>query len=245
MKTEQPYNYGPFKNIAWLPEIFHCWLDKATATLRQAVREKDYDRLFRWSITASVIMMLLSAWITALLSPPDESMELFGTQKELLAISRHTLVVINAVQRTSLAKRRIKVPKYKPTELAVKEIDTPEPELGSLEIGLEIPEVQGSPSGSPTGQARVRRPELLMLVPPLYPRDAEKKKIEGTVDLRIHVTTSGTVDQVEIINSSGLESMDDAAVKAAQKTRFRPGIKDGRATPMWIYYPVQFTLNKK
>ena len=110
MKIKQSNNYRSFKSIAWFPELFHCWLDKATYALRQAVREKNYERLFRWSLTASVIMMLLSAWITALLSPPDDTMALFGTQKELLSINRHTLVVINAVQRTSLAKRRIKAP---------------------------------------------------------------------------------------------------------------------------------------
>jgi len=228
---------------ALFPGFFQRWLDQTAVVFRQAFRQKNYDFLFRRSIAASILLVLFAAWFSELFKEKAELLELFGPQRELLSISRHTLVVVNAVARTSLAKRRIKVPKYKPTELALKELDIPEPELGSLEVG---PVDQGpSGPGSPTGRARVRRPELLMLVPPVYPRDAEKKKIQGTVNLRIHVTTTGTVDQVEIINSSGLKSMDEAAVKAAKKTRFRPAIKDGRRVPMWIGYPIQFALNKK
>ena len=75
--------------------------------------------------------------------------------------------------------------------------------------------------------------------------DAEKKGIEGTVDLRILVTEKGTVDEVEIAQSSGYTSMDEAAVRAAKRTRFRPAIKDGQRVAMWINYPIQFALTKK
>ena len=230
---------------AWVPGFVHHWLDQTATVFLQALRHKNYDYLFRRSVAVSILLIVLAALFSELFKEKDV-LELFGPRSELLAISRHTLVVVNAVARTSLAKRRIKVPKYKPTELALTELDIPEPELGSIDVGPDVPEDQGpSGPGSPTGRARVRRPELLMLVPPIYPKDAEKKKIQGTVNLRIHVTTLGTVDQVEIINSSGLKSMDEAAVKAAKKTRFRPGIKDGQRVPMWISYPIQFSLNKK
>jgi len=221
-------------------------ITRVVTAFKYAADKKHHDCLFHWSVGTSMILLVLAAWLTEVFLPKDESLELFSPQKELLAISPHTLIVKNYVQRTSLAKRRIKVPKYKPTELALKEVEIPEPELGSLEVGPEVEEVTGPVGpGSPTGRARVRKPELMMLVPPVYPRDAEKKKIEGSVKLRIHVTTTGTVDAVQIVTSSGLKSMDDAAVKAAKKTRFRPGIKDGRRTPMWIYYPIQFALNRK
>jgi TonB family protein len=240
MKPDFPDNSG-----AWVPEFVHHWVNQTAAVFMQAVRHKNYDYLFRRSVAVSILLLLFAALFSELFKE-EEVMELFGPQRQLLSISRHTLVVVNAVARTSLAKRRIKVPKYKPTELALTELDIPEPELGSIDIGPDVPVDQGpSGPGSPDGQARVRRPELLMLVPPIYPKDAEKKKIQGTVNLRIHVTTLGTVDQVEIINSSGLESMDKAAVKAAQKTRFRPAIKDGQRVPMWISYPIQFALNQK
>jgi TonB family protein len=223
---------------------FKKWTLEVAISFQHAGDKKYHDRLFRWSVTASMLLLICAAWITALLRPPDDTMDLYGPQNKLLSISRHTLVAINAVARTNLSKRRVKVPVYKPTDLALREIDVPEPVLGSMEVGPEVEQAPGGP-GSPEGTSRVRRPELMMLVPPVYPRDAEKKKIEGTVDLRVHVTITGTVDQVEIVNSSGLKSMDEAAVKAARKTRFRPAFKDGKRVSMWLNYPIQFALNKR
>jgi len=111
----------------------------------------------------------------------------------------------------------------------------------SMEIGPDQPT---SETGRSEGLS-YRRPELAMLVPPVYPKDAEEKGIEGMVELRILVTEKGTVDEVEISRSSGLASMDEAAVKAVKSTRFLPAIKNGQQVEMWINYPIQFALKKK
>ncbi|MBN2288440.1 MAG: energy transducer TonB [Candidatus Glassbacteria bacterium] len=237
--------FGGMLADPWSIRTFRRWFNEQLDAFRCAADKRYQDRLFRWSVGISTVLLFFSAWVSALLRDPGQSDKLFSPQNRLLEISHHTLVVINAVPRTTLSKRRVKVPKYVPSELALKELDIPEPELGSLEVGPEEPDETGGVPGDPGGKARLRRPELMMLVPPVYPRDAEKKKIEGTVDLRIHVAASGTVDKVEIITSSGLQSMDDAAVKAAMKTRFRPAVRDGRRIDMWISYPIQFQLNKK
>ena len=223
------------------------WCAGVLDTFARAADKKNYDRIYRWSVLVSILLMLFATLLTDLLRKPLSAVDApENSQQELLQLSRHTLQVINAVPRTSLAKRIVKVPKVKPVDFALKELDVPEPELGALEVGPELP-IEGSSDakGTPAGRARSRRPELLTLVPPVYPKDAEKNKIEGTVELRIMVSPDGKVEKVEVLTSSGLESMDKAAVKAAYKTRFRPGIKDGQKVPMWITYPIQFALNKK
>ena len=223
------------------------WCTGAIDTFARAADKKNYDRIYRWSVFASILLMIFFTLLTDLLRKPLSAVDApEKSQQELLQISRHTMQVVNAVPRTSLAKRLVKIPKVKPVDFALKELDVPEPELGALEVGPELP-IEGSSNvkGNPTGRSRSRRPELLTLVPPVYPKDAEKNKVEGTVELRIMISPEGKVEKVEVLTSSGLESMDKAAVKAAYKTRFRPGIKDGKKVPMWINYPIQFALNKK
>ncbi|HUU29802.1 MAG TPA: TonB family protein [archaeon] len=89
------------------------------------------------------------------------------------------------------------------------------------------------------------KPHIKMLVPPVYPEDAESENIEGKVDLSLHVTEEGAVDSVVTAISSGHQSIDDAAVRAAEKTLFYPAIKDGKPVSMWIEYPFHFDMNKK
>ncbi|MFC1544825.1 energy transducer TonB [Gemmatimonadota bacterium] len=203
-----------------------------------------YDFFFRRSVFTAVLLLILAFPISELFKDdPLVDTDAYGSQN-VKKISSNTLIVLNAVPRTSLAQKRVKVPIIREVEVALEEIDMPKPQFGAIEIGEEQAE-SGGGEGTPTGKLPYRRPELMMLVPPVYPKDAEKNGIEGTVGLRVLVTDKGTVDRVEVESSSGHTQMDDAAVKAARKTRFRPAIKDGERVAMWINYPIQFALSKR
>lgn len=211
------------------------------------VDRKMYEYYFRRSVVISIIIFIssgpISNWFFG-----DKYAEALEAPKEqeLVDLSPRTLVVINAVPRTTLAQRRAKVPVIKEVDVVREEIEVPIPELGAVNIGPVSEGGEGSGEGGVGGgKLTYRRPELVMLVPPVYPKDAEKKRIEGSVQLRILVIEDGTVNKVEIITSSGNASLDDAAVKAAKRTRFRPGIKNGKRVAMWIEYPIQFALPKK
>ncbi len=220
-------------------------LDRIEDFLVQAADRTKYDFFFRRSVfAATVLIITFNLILEILLQNPALEDNFPFSENELLNISPHTLIVLNVVPRTSLSQKRIKVPIIKEVSFAIEEIDIPEPEFGAVEIGPERPVPEGG-TGIGSGRRPYRRPELVMLVPPVYPRDAEKKGFEGTVDLRILVTEKGTVGEVEIAQSSGFSSMDEAAVRAAKRTRFRPAIKNGRRVSMWINYPIQFALAKK
>lgn len=212
--------------------------------LAQAADRTNYDFFFRRSVFAAIVLVISFNLILDILLSSQALEDNFPqTEQELLNISPHTLVVLNAVPRSSLAQKRVKVPVIKEVSFAVEEITIPEPEFGSVEIGPD----RSTPDAGTGGRGRLpyRRPELVMLVPPVYPKDAEKKGFEGTVDLRILVTEKGMVDDVEIAQSSGYSSMDEAAVRAAKKTRFRPAIQNGQRVAMWINYPITFALTKR
>ncbi len=212
--------------------------------LNNAGDRRYYNYFYRRSAFTALFLFILAFPLSEIFK--DEA--IIDTSPYAIAsrkISDNTLVVINAVPRTSLAQKRVKVPVIREVALALEEIDVPPPEFGAVEIGPELKAETGSADGKPTGRLPYRRPELLMLVPPVYPKNAEKKGIEGTVGLRVLVTKRGTVDKVEIETSSGNLQMDEAAVKAARKTRFRPAVKDGQRVAMWINYPIQFALSKR
>jgi len=235
------------KLISSLIEIPGSILNRLLDFLDQAADRNMYDFFFRRSVVASIFLIIsLNLALDILLSKAPETEEFDPTLPEVRSISPRTLIVVNAVPRTTLAQKRVKVPKIQEVPFPIEEIEVPEPKLGAIEIGPETPVAEGPTGpGTEAGPATYRRPELVMLVPPVYPKDAEKKRIEGSVELRILVTENGTVDQVEVVTSSGLPSMDEAAIKAAKKTRFRPGIKNGRRVAMWIHYPIQFALSNK
>lgn len=66
--------------------------------------------------------------------------------------------------------------------------------------------------------------------------------LEGRVVLAILVRTDGSVGQVKIEASSGIDLLDAAAVRAAESWRFRPATRDGVATESWAIIPVRFVL---
>jgi TonB family protein len=88
------------------------------------------------------------------------------------------------------------------------------------------------------------RVRYLEPIQPPYPRRARTMGWEGTVVLRIIVTTDGTVSEVAIHRSSGYPLLDQAAVMAARSRRFVPA-KDGSFTTSSVAeIPVRFVLTE-
>lgn len=56
---------------------------------------------------------------------------------------------------------------------------------------------------------------------PSYPRKARRKGWEGNVQLKITVSATGTVSNVEVLNSTAHQSLIDSAVKAAKSWIFK------------------------
>ena len=77
---------------------------------------------------------------------------------------------------------------------------------------------------------------------PDYPREALQQEITGTVILLITVSESGEPINVKIEKSSHNRYLDKAAVDAAQKWRFNPGMHDGKRVGGVVRVPVVFNL---
>jgi protein TonB len=105
----------------------------------------------------------------------------------------------------------------------------------------------GSGGGTGGGAYRpgsgVTLPIVLQEVKPQYTAEAMRAKVQGTVLLECVVLPDGRVGPVEVVKS--LDSsfgLDQEAVKAAKKWRFRPGMRFGEPVAVLVTIELTFTL---
>lgn len=106
------------------------------------------------------------------------------------------------------------------------------------------------------------KPHPLNLATPVYPQEAQKKKIEGVLTLKFMVNVDGSVSDVKVpktaiyvdgsvsdVRDVTPEMMGDIfrqeAIDAALQFRFRPAKHNGKAVPVWMVMPIEFRLPKQ
>ncbi len=77
---------------------------------------------------------------------------------------------------------------------------------------------------------------------PAYPMPARRAGREGRTVLLVVVAATGECADVEIAETSGTPSLDEAAAAAIRRWRFIPARRSGRATETAIRVPVTFRL---
>ena len=87
----------------------------------------------------------------------------------------------------------------------------------------------------------VSAPQVVFKVDPEYSEQARKAKFQGTVVLNLVVQCDGTVRNVRVVQSLGL-GLDDKAIEALEKWRFRPGMKSGEPVDVAVIIEVTFRL---
>jgi len=87
----------------------------------------------------------------------------------------------------------------------------------------------------------VSAPSLLYKVEPEYSEEARKSKHQGTVLLYVEIDLNGRAQNVRVINPLG-QGLDEKAIEAVKKWKFRPGIKDGKPVRVAASIEVNFRL---
>jgi|TARA_B100000378_G_scaffold47833_1_gene35727 protein TonB len=85
-------------------------------------------------------------------------------------------------------------------------------------------------------------PVPLTPIRPKYPEIAQEAGIEGTVFIQAFIDRQGRVIETTIIKGIPNTGLDEAAIEAIRKTRFRPARQRERAVGVWISIPVNFKL---
>ena len=87
----------------------------------------------------------------------------------------------------------------------------------------------------------VSAPVLLSKVEPEYSEEARKAKYQGTVLLYIEVDPSGKAVNIRVVRSLGL-GLDEKAIEAVRKWKFKPGYKNGQPVTVQATIEVNFRL---
>ena len=87
----------------------------------------------------------------------------------------------------------------------------------------------------------VTAPVVIHQVEPEYPDEARKAKFQGSVLVAVEVDEQGRVRGVRIVKPAGL-GLDEKAMEAVKKWRFRPATRDGRPVSVPASIEVSFHL---
>ena len=85
-------------------------------------------------------------------------------------------------------------------------------------------------------------PKPISPIRPIYPEIAQEAGIEGVVVVQAFIDKKGRVKETIILKGIPNTGLDEAAMEAIRKTRFRPAKQRERAVGVWISIPVNFKL---
>lgn len=77
---------------------------------------------------------------------------------------------------------------------------------------------------------------------PEYPSLSKRKGEQGKVVAHVLIGADGLAQRAEILQSSGFERLDQAALATVLRWRYVPGKRGGVAEPMWFNVPISFVL---
>jgi protein TonB len=101
----------------------------------------------------------------------------------------------------------------------------------------------GTGGGAYRPGAGITLPEVINEVKPAYTAEAMRAKVQGVVWLECIVMPDGTVGSVKITKSlDPVFGLDEQAIAAARKWRFKPGMRQGQPVPVIITIELTFTL---
>lgn len=85
-------------------------------------------------------------------------------------------------------------------------------------------------------------PDLSRNSPPKYPPDAIRRRLEGVVLLRLFIDEAGDVRVVKLLESSGHQVLDQAAITAVASWTGTPATRNGRPVDALEVLPIRFRL---
>ena len=118
-------------------------------------------------------------------------------------------------------------------------IDAPPPPPGDGNSMTSVPFIPFDEAPTAIGgQAAIARNTV-------YPEIAKEAGIEGQVVVHAFINDKGIVENCMILKGLAGTGLDEAAIKAIKKTKFKPAKQRDRNVGVWISIPVTFRLNTK
>ena len=134
-----------------------------------------------------------------------------------------------------------------PPRLQVANRDQPAREMPQMDIPeLDIPLVGGEGMFIGNFQQVDRTSEgdivPVVVIRPLYPRDAAMGGIEGWVKIEFTITPTGTVTDARVVDADPPRIFNREAIRAISKWKFKPRVVDGVAVERRATQIIDFSL---
>jgi len=113
-----------------------------------------------------------------------------------------------------------------------------------FDFGDGLGGVGGVGSGAPPAVRMASDLVILVRVPPVYPRAALVRGVEGYVDVLFTVTETGTVANVSILAAEPPGMFERETLEAVARWRFQPEIRSGRPVAIPVRTRLRFELNE-
>jgi protein TonB len=210
-------------------------------------------------LVTGVVVLILAGFFVASLMGGDDAIDLTGKVIKTVADLGPPPSVAQKPPQVQVQQPDITLPKVGiPKPVADEELIDEDVVLATREELAEIqaPDIGSSSEGivvdidedfipAPDDFVPVEiMPELIHKEVAEYPRMARQAQLEGTVYLRVLVNEDGSVGDAIVQRTSGVTSLDDAALKAVFGCKFKPAIQNGRPVKVWVSFPYEFVLHK-
>lgn len=194
-------------------------------------------------------------WNQRLIPPPEQMVTLFA---ELITAPAPDVTPKAVLEPAPVKLQPAKKPVIKPKQerLAVKSPVTPKqeyvepvPDLFPEPVGDQVDEstsMAGAPPAQmPAGPVTLSS-ELSVSCPklnaPTYPAISRRMGEEGKLVLRVELDENGRIDDAKVINSSGYERLDTAALTAVKSWQCNPSRRNGQPIRAVALQPFNFVL---
>lgn len=225
--------------------------------LLRKVSGKDWRKHYRLSVEIGFAMSLLFlvALVRAPLTRSSEAFEITLAQQEV--------VTIEEIQQTKQPEKAPPPPRP-PVPVEVADDTIIDDDDLDLDVTLDIGEVTTfipppPPEPEEEEETEEELAEIFVVVEEMpeiiggagmiyehleYPPIARQAQMEGLAIVGVVIERDGTGTNFSILKSAG-KVLDDAAVDAVRKLRFKPGKQRGRAVRVKLAIPIRFVLRDR
>ncbi len=199
-------------------------------TAEQALKNQ-YPKIFRVAILAAIGVHLLAFVLTPEWKPKPYQLR-----------EKQVLEAINIPDQISIPPPPKEEAKpIVPTEIEPSEDANAEETIASTALDVEAPPEMPPPvSRAEFFTAFDEPPQVIVQIPPAYPDMARMAELEGVVMVQIGVNEFGDVVEATVVQ--GIEGLNQAAIEAVYKWKFRPAKQRDIPVPVRIVVPIRFQL---
>ncbi|MEO0079096.1 MAG: TonB family protein [candidate division WOR-3 bacterium] len=196
--------------------------------------EEQYYRLAIRLATIAALVLVLAAF---LLFPKEFTVKPYQLRRSVETIMEALPPQLEKIAEPPAAQKPVSVPVAAQSEAEVEAATiqtTTFADITKKPTETDIPVV-------PFWKVEIK-PQPIDIPKPVYPDMARSAGIEGNVVVEATVEVDGSVIDARIMQSSGNQSLDAAAIAAALKAKFTPAKQRDKPVRVLVAIPYRFTL---